>query len=307
MQKISIKNNIKAIISCLLWATAFVGIKIGLKYSKPISFAGIRFMFSGILLMLFVKSHKEYFLEIKKNIKLILLLSLVQTFFAYFLFYKGISMVDGALAAIIIGSSPLISAIAAHYFMESDKMSFVKVFSLLIGIIGITIIAVSRKPWGKTGLVELWGVILLILTTISGSIGNIIVARNRDKVKPLIFSSAQLFIGGLWLFMVSFPLEGIPKIIYHKEYYFAVIWLAILSAVAISVWYSLLNNHEIKVSELNLWKFIIPVFGAIFSWIILPDEHPKFYPIVGMFFVGLSIVMYNYFGLKEKIDLSAKQ
>ena len=120
MKNLSPKNIIKAILACLLWATAFAGIKIGLQYSPPLSFAGIRFMLAGILLMLVSGNPKKYFYTVVKNFKLIFILSFVQTFLAYSFFYTGITLVDGALAAIIIGSSPLIVAILAH-LMEKNQ------------------------------------------------------------------------------------------------------------------------------------------------------------------------------------------
>jgi hypothetical protein len=41
----------RAIIACLLWATAYDGIKIGLLYDTPIHFAGVRFIISGIIII----------------------------------------------------------------------------------------------------------------------------------------------------------------------------------------------------------------------------------------------------------------
>lgn len=301
MNHLSTKNIIKAIAACLLWATAFAGIKIGLQYSKPLSFAGIRFMLSGFMLLPFAGSMKTYFDTIVKNWRLVLLLSFVQTFLVYALFYTGITLVDGALAAIIIGSAPLISAIAAHYMMDGDKMSVKKTMSLLLGLSGIIIIAISRKPWVKTGFKELVGILILLVSTSSGSVGNVLVAKNREVVRPMVFSSVQLLIGGFGLLLISFPIEGIPKIIYVKEYYYALGWLAFLSAGAFALWFNLLKKPEIKVSELNLWKFIIPVFGAIFSWVLLPNEHPELFSILGMILVAFSIILFNYFAAKENV------
>jgi len=299
LKNLSTKNLIKAIVACLLWATAFAGIKIGLQYSKPLSFAGIRFMLSGLLLLPFAGNLNEYFKTIIKNFRLILLLSFVQTFLVYALFYTGITLIDGALAAIIIGSAPLISAIAAHYMMDHDKMSFSKTLSLILGFGGIIVIALSRKPWVKTGFREVLGIMILLVSTSSGSIGNVLVAKNRDAVKPMIFSSAQLLIGGFGLLLLSLPFEGLPEMIYVKEYYYALGWLSFLSAGAFALWFNLLKNPTIKVSELNLWKFIIPVFGAIFAWVLLPDESPELFSILGMILVAFSIIMYNYFAGRE--------
>ncbi len=301
MKNLSVKNTFWAIIACLLWATAFTGIKVGLKYSAPLSFAGFRFMISGLLLLPFTGKLSNYFLVIKNNYKLIFILSMFSTFIIYSLFYTGISMLDGSLAAILIGSSPLITAIGAHYFMEDDKMNWQKIISLFIGLVGISIIAISRKPWQMNGRAEFFGVILLLTSTTSGTIGNIIVAKNRDVMKPLIFTSAQLFIGGFFILLLSIPIEGFPKIITDIEFYVALIWLAFISASAFAIWFNLLNKPEVKVSDLNLWKFIIPVFGAILAWIILPNENPELYPVIGMFCVAIAIILYNYFNNKNSL------
>lgn len=302
MKKLSLKNILWAIVACLLWSTAFAGIKIGLQYSKPLSFAGVRFMLSGIMLFFFAGKMTNFLRIIKDNFPLILLLSFMQTFLVYALFYTGITMIDGALAAIIIGSAPLISAISAHFLMDQDKMNFTKTFSLVLGFIGIAIIALGRKPWVATGFKELIGIMILLLSTTSGSIANVIVSRNKNLVHPMIFSSAQLFIGGFFLLILSLPFEGLPEVITAKEYYFALGWLAFLSAAAFAIWYNLLKKPSVKVSELNLWKFIIPVFGAVFSWILLPAESPELFSILGMILVAFSIILFNYFAIRESTE-----
>jgi len=253
-------------------------------------------------LFFFAGNWKTYFRVLRLHFSLILLLGIVQTFLVYALFYTGMTLIDGALAAIIIGSAPLITAIAAHFTMEQDKMTLKKTISLMLGFLGIIIISLSRKPWGATGFKELLGILILLTSTTSGSFGNILVSKNKKKVQPMIFSSAQLMIGGLLLMLISLPFEGIPKPIYAKEYYFALGWLAFLSAAAFAIWFNLLKKPEVKVSDLNLWKFIIPVFGAIFSWILLPQEQPELFTVVGMVFVALSIIFFNHFAAKEVVE-----
>jgi len=290
-----------AIIACLLWASAFVGVKIGLKYSKPLSFAGIRFMLSGIILFPFAGGFRKYFRSVAENFQVILITGLLQTFLLYYLFYTGMTLLSGALAAIIIGSSPMTTSIVAHFSMHDDEMNLPKMLFLLLGIFGIIIIALSRQPWSSSaGLSEFIGIIILILSTICSAFANIFVAKNKKDINPLILNSAQIFLGGLLLLLISLPLEGLPGFNYPMQYYFALFWLAMLSAIAFSIWFTLLRKPGVKVSALNVWKFIIPVFGAIFSWLILPGEKPELYPLIGMLCVALSIVIYNLYLLKNK-------
>jgi len=290
----NLKSIAGAIFSCLLWSTAFVGIKIGLKYTSPFFFAGARFTLSGIILFLISGNIKNYFKQVKKHFSTIIKVSLLQTFIVYALFYTGIAIVSGALSAIVIGSSPLTAAVVAHLTTQDDKMSLKKSASIFIGILGIIVIALSRKPWSVEGLNELGGIFLLLLSTISGALGNVAVSKAKKSVPSRILASSQLFLGGLGLLSLSFLVEGLPSISNSPvQFYLALAWLALLSAIAFNIWFHLLKQG-IKVSDLNLWKFIIPVFGALLSWILLPNENPTIATLTGMLFVAGSIISYYY-------------
>lgn len=300
MENRDLKVALAAIGACLLWSTAFVGIKIGLRHSEPFFFAGCRFFLAGLLLIPFCGPFRKYITTVKKNFKTILSVAAVQTFILYTFFYTGISMATGALSAIIVGSSPLFAAILAHRFMRNDRMTPKKVGAILIGMIGITIISISKNPLALGHPYIFLGIILLIISNLSSAGGNIIVARAKQNVPPLILNSSQILIGGSGLMILSLFTEGIPKGDFPLEFYLSLGWLTMISAVAFSVWFTLLQKPYVKVSQLNVWKFIIPVLGAISSWIVLPNESPDGAAITGMFFVGVSILGYNYLNGKEK-------
>ena len=294
-----------AILACLLWSTAFVGVKIGLRYSDPFSFAGIRFMLAGLMLIPFWWKRRSTFRVIRENIKVILLVSFFQTFFMHGLFYLGMTMVSGALAAILIGASPLTAAVVAHFFMANDAMTLPKSISLCIGMSGVVILSVSRLPWASpTGFVEFTGILLLFICTISSALGNVLVAREKSDIDPVFLNSFQIFLGGFFLFLVSLFLEGMPDRIFPLEYYAALLWLSLLSAVAFTLWFVLLQRPGVKVSQLNLWKFIIPVFGAILSWVLLPGESPQFFPVIGMICIAVSIVFFYVSDIRQAVSLT---
>ncbi len=283
-----------AILACLLWSTAFAAIKIGLRYSEPFSFAGLRFMLSGLLLAPFWLLGGIPLATLRANWRLILLVSFFQTFVLYGLFYFGITLISGAMAAIIIGVSPLTTAIVAHLFIRGDSMTVSKIGSLCLGIFGIIILSISRYPWqSMEGFKEFGGILILLVATISSAYGNILVSQKKTDIDPVMLNSIQLFTGGLFLFFLSIPMEGFSLHILPAPYYGALLWLAALSAISFSLWFILLQRPKVKVSALNIWKFVIPVFGAIISWIILPDESPTIPAVVGMLCIGVSIIFYN--------------
>jgi drug/metabolite transporter (DMT)-like permease len=60
------------------------------------------------------------------------------------------------------------------------------------------------------------------------------------------------------------------------------------------------------VSDLNLWKFLIPLFGAVFSWILLPGEYPQVMTIVGMIIITSSLVISNLVQRKNRAFIQEK-
>lgn len=292
MGRSRINTAILAIISCLLWSTAFAGVKIGLQYSSPLQFAGTRFFIAGLLVFpLAYRFNKGYFGIVRSNLKLILLLSFLQTFLQYTMFYTGINMIPAAVAAIIIGSQPLFIALVANFVMPGEKMTLSRSLIILLGIAGVALVSFGDDPQSATGHIAVTGILLMLGINLLSGFSNVLVAKEKGMVPPLVISSSSMAIGGAALFLVSLPLEGIhfePK---PPVYFISLSWLSLLSALAISIWIILLKRPGIKVSDLNLWKFLIPLFGALFSWILLPAEEPQALTATGMFTITLALAI----------------
>ncbi|MBN1780275.1 DMT family transporter [bacterium] len=289
------RNNstiLLAIFACLLWSTAFVGVKFGLQFFKPLAFAGSRFFLAGLIILPFCLGQLKPHMRRTGFYRIFLKVGLFQTFLLYGFFYMGMTLVSGALAAIIIGSSPLVAALTAHVMMHDDKITFTKLASIALGILGIAVISLSRQPWTAAGLTEFIGIVLLLLSSFVSALGNVLVSKDSGNFHALTLNSFQLMAGGVMLFLVSLFVEGRPQWPREPRFYLAFSWLVFLSATAFSIWFILLKRPGVKVSELNIWKFIIPVFGAAFSWLLLPSEEPEIWSVTGMGCVTLSILFF---------------
>jgi drug/metabolite transporter (DMT)-like permease len=295
----STKNIIKsttflAILTCWLWSTAFAGVKIGLQYNAPFQFGGLRFIIAGLMLFIYIGKPRTILREFKANWKFILLLSVIQFSAQYAFFYKGMTLVPGALGAMIIGSSPIFIAVIAHFSIHNDKMTPIKTGSIIIGLIGIAIITLGRSKVEFKNELELLGIGLLFANNILSGYSNVMVSKYQTGRSPLVLSSTSLFIGGVMLFVLAIPVEGINWGPFPPVYYYSLFWLAFLSATAFAIWYTLLQRPGVKVSILNTWKFLIPVSGAALSWILIKGEQPDWISIAGMAVITVSLLLLNY-------------
>jgi len=302
MRNILKSTTFLAILACWFWSTAFVGVKIGLEYQTPFQFAGIRFFISGVLIFIYFAKPKQYFKQLKTHWKFILLLTFVQIFVQYALFYSGIDLLPSALSAMIVGSQPIFIAVVAHLLMHNDKMTPFKTICILIGVAGIAIITLGRTKVEMTGNLEILGIGLLLVNNVVSGYANVIISKKSGGISPVVLSSTSLMIGGLMLFLVSIPKEGINLGPFPPTYYYSLGWLSFLSAAAITIWFSLLKRPDVKVSILNVWKFLIPVLGAILSWVILANEKPDPISILGMTIIALSLLALNYANRRKQTN-----
>lgn len=302
MKKQFSKTILLAIIACLLWSSAFVGVKIGLNYHTPLQFAGIRFIISGLMLVPVVYNLGRFRKEVRENFTYVCLIAFLQVILQYSLFYLGVSLVPASIAAMIVGSSPLFIALVAHFSISGDRMNWVKTSSILLGIIGVAVITLGRDSLPSGAKIVLTGVVLLLLNNLVSGITNVVIAKKKQTISPMVLTSASLFIGGIFLFAISIPFEGLHYRVFPPEYFVALGWLSFLSAAAITIWNTLLRRPKVKVSELNIWKFLIPVSGAILSWIILPDESPDTVSVSGMILIATSLLILNLPTLRKKIN-----
>ncbi|MFC2086582.1 DMT family transporter [Bacteroidota bacterium] len=284
-----------AILACLLWSSAFAGIKIGLQYTTPLQFAGFRFMLAGMLLIPFCRNLRTELKKAYKNRKRVLVISLFQTALSYTLFYLGISRVPAAVTAVIIGAGPLFIAVMAHFLSDNpERMTRKKAIAMIIGFLGIIVLAFIKENDANHSHELLFGIVLLILGSISGSYGNILVSRKHTEVNPLLLNAVQIFIGGFVIFIISIFVEGFQFDPKPWPYFVSLGYLSFISAAAFTLWFVILGRTDVKVSEINVWKFIIPFMGAILSWLLVPGESPAWYTFAGMTLIGMAVfIMYG--------------
>jgi len=280
----------RAILACILWGSAFAGAKIGFQYADPIYLSGMRFTLAGLLLIPVMLVKKVDFLGALKHWRFMLLFAFMQTFLQYGLFFMGLNKVPGAISSIIIGAGPLFVAVMAHLTLKDDKMTVRKMIAITLGISGIVFISVTAGNVSADNPSFYAGVALLVLSNMIGSYTNIMVVKKKSyNISPYALTSFANFTGGILLLITAFIVEKPEIKIYPAEFYGALLWLAFIPAASFSLWYGLLQRPGVKVSELNMWKFIVPVTGCVLSWLLLPEESPTVASVTGIIIITLAL------------------
>ncbi len=293
MQK-NIQYMLWAIAACVLWGTAFVGAKIGFQYMGPLRLSGVRFTIAGLMLTPLLVAQGVSYIRALKHWRMISVFAIMQTFLQYGLFFVGLNLVPAATAALVVGAGPLVIAVMAHFVMPGDVLTWRKVIAICLGIAGVFFIALTKGQMQGDGWQFYGGIGLLVVSILIGGWTNIFVAKYLGDLHPVVLTSLANFFGGVLLYIAALFIEPEVGKGYPLEFWAALCWLAFISAFGFSVWYTILQKPGVKVGEINIWKFVIPVTGCVLSWALLPNEHPDWPSIVGIIVITLSLLIFQW-------------
>lgn len=286
-----------ATICCLLWGSAFPGVKIGYllfnieasDIPSKLVFAGYRFTAAGVILLaISVLYRKNVFKLSKKNIVNLFILGLIQTTLQYIFFYIGLANTTGVKSSIMNSTATFFSVILAHYIYKNDKLTRKKIIGCIIGFIGVIILNYSTDLFNFS--FSLIGEGFVIIAAFMFSAASIYAKRITRNMDVMVVTGYSLFTGGIMLTLLG-SLYG------AKIYHFTIasssllIYLALLSATAFSLWNLLIKFN--KVGSVSVYNFFTPIFGAILSSIFLGETILELKNIIALVFVCTGIWIVN--------------
>ena len=261
-------------------------------------FAGARFTLAGIFVIAFGSATKRKFLLPKpKNIWRILLLSLFQTALQYTFFYIGLANTAGVKASVLNGLGVFFTIIAACFIYRTEKFNLVKLCGCILGFGGVILINLGGDFSFDFSLL---GEGFVIFSGLSAAMAAGLVKIFSKHEDTTALCGYQFFIGGIFLIIIGASFGGqIPHI--DAGAAFMLVYLAFLSACAFTLQGFLLKYNP--VSKVAVFKSTNPLFGAVFSAIILGESEQllSWFTLLAIVLVCAGIFVINKFGEKRKI------
>ena len=287
-----------ACLCCFLWGSATPAIKIGYEWfgiasndiASRILFAGIRFIIAGILTAIIgsIIAGKPLYPQ-KTSWGMIVKLGMVQTVIQYIFFYMGLAYTTGVKSAIINGSQTFLTMLMACLIFRYEKLTSKKLIGCLIGFAGI--IVINYNPEGLTGGITFKGEGAIFIAAITYALSSTLVKKYSQKENPVVLSGYQFAFGGIIMTIIGIIMGGQISGWCLKSL-ILMIYLALISAVAYSVWGILLKANP--VGKVAVYSFTNPMFSVILSFIFL-NESSSFglELIIALALVCIGIYMVN--------------
>lgn len=274
----------------LLWGSNMVTIKVSNVGVPPMMAAMIRSIVASFLLWLYARSKgeavflpREYFWD---GI-------VIGALFGgeFLVLYWGVMFTDASRAVIFVYTHPVWVALAAHFVLHGDRLTWGKGLGVLISFAGLALVFGSRSatlgPYFWVGdLMELTAGILWAATTIyiKKFIWNTPITHYQTLFAQLFFSIFILAAGSL-VFEWGRPLA--PTLPVLAALFYQSVIVAFMSYL---VWFWLI--HRYPVSRLASFTFLAPLFGVLAGGIFLQESLTMFLWI-GLALVAAGIYLVN--------------
>lgn len=295
-----------AICCCLLWGSAFPCVKIGYNMfgvntqnvPSVLLFAGMRFALAGVMVLLFAGlAQKKLPLPKKKNIWRILILCVFQTVGQYVFFYLGLANTTGVKSSILNGLGVFFTILAACFIFRTEKFNLIKLLGCLLGFSGVILINFGG---GFDFNFSLMGEGFIIFSGLSSAIAAGLVKIFSKHENTSTLCGWQFLCGGTTLIIIGLCFGGTiapqtPLCI------LMLLYLAFISSFAFTLQGYLVKYNAI--SKIAVYKSTNPIFGAVFSAIILNEgaELVSYNTLIALILVCAGIFVINKFGEKIKI------
>ncbi|MBL8206723.1 MAG: EamA family transporter [Blastocatellia bacterium] len=253
----------------LIWGSTWLFIKIGLDVLPPLTFAGLRFGCSALILWAIVWARKTAVPKNWADWRVIMWTGLMGMSINYSLIFWGEKYITSGLAAVLQAMIPAFGLVLAHYFLPNEKITWRKSLGVATGILGVALI--FSDQFKLAGTMALAGSAALFASAFFVATSNIIVKAQGRNIDPLVMAAGQMTIGVVPLFLIGTIWEGNPlHLAWTKAAVLSLLYLVVVgSTIAFAMYYWLIRHMD--VTKTMLISLITPVIAVALGMMTLGE------------------------------------
>jgi drug/metabolite transporter (DMT)-like permease len=265
-----------------IWGASYLFIKVGVRDFEPTVLMTLRLLIAGLLLFAFLAATTgggNALQGIRVAWREGLVFGAINGALPFTLIAWGETHIDSGVAAIAQASVPIFVALLAIKFNPSQRSSGMKLVGILVGLLGVGVLAGVHPEGGGWAVA---GTFAVVLASISYAAGGLYGQHALGRASGPVLATASMLYGGLLL--LPFALFQLPDHTPGWKPVVSLLALAVLgTAVAQLLLFRILRLYG--AARLSLVTYLIPAFALLYGSLIL-DE-----PLRPSMLVGLGLIL----------------
>jgi O-acetylserine/cysteine efflux transporter len=269
----------------LFWGSAFSVVKVGLEYSPPMLFAGLRTLMGGlvILLVAVVWGGSPH---LRRDWPVFLLLAAFNVVFFFGFQTLAILYLPSGTAAVLEYLQPMLVGLLAWAIL-GESLSLAKTVGLVLGFSGIVAVS-SGSIFGD---ISPTGVAFGAGSALSWALGTVFFKRYEARISTMWAVALPFVIGGTVLTLFSSATETWSEVSPSATLFASLSYVALVEiALAWLIWFGLIRAGE--ASRVAVYVFFVPLVSIVIGTVFL-DERPTLSLLIGAALIVAGIYTVN--------------
>ena len=273
------------ILTCLIWSTVWLFIKIAVTDVPPVSFAAMRLIIALLVMLPVAIALRTQWPRNRRDWVLIAGTGVVLLGLNYALLNWGMQFISSGLIAVLQAMTPAFALVFAHLLLPDEKMTGRKVGGLALGIVGITIIFWDQLTFGGRAFA---GSVSVTLGAICVAFAYVMVRREGRHLPPSVLTTGQMSAAVVPLMIYGWTVEGNPFALqWSRNALVAAVYLALAGSV-LAAWLNYWLLSRVGAVNLLVMGLIEPLIAILLgAWIL--DESMNARALAGGALILLSV------------------
>lgn len=249
----------------LLWATGFIGAKLGLPYAPPLKFLLWRFLIVIALMTLLALAARAPWPRGRRVLHVAVAGVLLQAGYLSGVFV-GISLgMPAGLSSLIVGMQPLLTGMTGTF--TGERVSARQWLGLALGFAGVALVVSGKVGFSGFG----WGAVAsTVMALLSITLGTVYQKKFCGGEDLRTQSVVQFIAAGAVLLPLSLAFETRP-VVWAAPFVLALLWVVfVLSLGAISLLMLLLRRGA--ATMVSSLMYLVPPVTAIIAYLLFGER-----------------------------------
>lgn len=264
----------------LIWGSSYLFIRIGVEQMTPLQLVFMRTGIAALGLNLVIYVQGKRLPTDGRSVRDLLFLGIVNTVFPFALITWGEQYIESGLASVLQGTTALFSLVIAHFAFVDERITWRKVIGLLIGFLGVVVLA-SRsggvEVTSGNALLHLLGQLAIVGSSLCYAGGGAYSRKAmQNRLEPLVVSAGAMTVAAVITGTIAYlaPLWGgaapVPWADLTPRVLGAVLVLGVANTfVAYLLFYPLIA--VLGASRTAMITYVLPVVGLLLGALFLGE------------------------------------
>ena len=264
----------------------------------PVTLVTLRLVLASIILYTYTRFTGKLQSLRKEDLKGFVLLAFFEPYLYYMAETYALTMMSPTLVSVIVATIPLFAPILA-YFMLHERITKSNIAGIFVSLAGVMLV-IYVPGAGVFG--SFWGIVLVFIAVFAAVFYSATLRRISSHYNITTIILYQSLIG-LVFFVPTFLLVDAGSIISIQLTTKAIGALLMLSVFASVIAFVFFGSvvRKIGIAKTNVFVNLIPVFTAVFSWLLL-DSYLTFTQWMGIVVVVLGLFVSQISRRSKKLD-----